>query len=180
MSEPLAPPLSDAEVRSEISSLTAGERTKLILIARHYAWKFRISFEDPDEFVHEAICRVLERKRVWRRGIEKLRFLAGVIKSIAADRMRALNRERAKLKEKEKIDGDKGVEEPDDEDEIDLERIMVLFDDDPIAQKILKGMAEGRRGEDLERASGLSPNEYESKRKKIRRRIQKFIEKLKT
>jgi hypothetical protein len=57
---------------------------------------------------------------------------------------------------------------------------MVLFDDDPIAQKILKGMADGARGKDLQQASGLSPTEYESKRKKIRRRIQKFIEKLKT
>jgi hypothetical protein len=36
------------------------------------------------------------------------------------------------------------------------------------------GMADGTRGEDLERASGLSPTEYESKRKKIRRRIEKL------
>ena len=133
---------------------------------------------NPDEFVHEAICRVLERKRVWPRGVEKLRFLAGVIKSIAADRMRALNRERAALKEKEKIDGDKGAEEWDDE--IDLERIMVLFDDDPIAQKILKGMADGARGKALQQLSGLSLTEYESKRRRIRRRIERFIEKLKT
>jgi DNA-directed RNA polymerase specialized sigma24 family protein len=180
-------PLSDAEVRSEISSLTAGERTKLILIARHYAWRFRISFEDPDEFVHEAICRVLERKRVWPRGVEKLRFLAGVIKSIAGDRKRALNRESAALDElkkeemeKEKVVGDKGAEEPVAADKIDLERIMVLFDDDPIAQKILKGMEDGARGKDLQQASGLRPTEYESKRKKIRRRIEKLIEKLKT
>jgi hypothetical protein len=173
-SPPAPPPLSEAEVRSEINSLTAGERTKLILIARHYAWKFRISFEDPDEFVHEAICRVLERKRVWPRSVEKLRFLAGVIKSIAGDRMRALNRESAVLDEL-KVVGDNGVEECPD-----LERIMVLFDDDPIAQKILKGMADGARGKDLQQASGLSSTEYESKRKKIRRRIENFIEKLKT
>jgi hypothetical protein len=168
--------LSEAEVRSEINSLTAGERTKLILIARHYAWRFGISFEDPDEFVHEAICRVLERKRVWPRGVEKLGFLAGVIKSIAGDRKRALNRERAALGELEKMEKDKGAEDP----VIDLERIMVLFDDDPIAQKILKGMEDGARGKDLQQASGLSPTEYESKRKKIRKRIEKFIEKLKT
>jgi hypothetical protein len=184
---PPPPPLSDAEIRKEIASLTAGERTKLIKIGRHYAWKFGISFEDPDEFANEAICRVLERKRVWPRGVEKLRFLAGVIKSIAGDRMRALIRESAALKElnreereKERVRvvGDKGAEERDADDEIDLERIMVLFDDDPNAQKILKGMADGARGKDLQ--DGLSPTEYESKRKKIRRRIEKFIEKLKT
>jgi hypothetical protein len=52
--ETTPPPLSEAEVRKEISSLTAGERTKLIKIASHYVWKGRISFEEPDEFVQEA------------------------------------------------------------------------------------------------------------------------------
>jgi hypothetical protein len=86
MSE-LSPPLSETEVRNEISSLTAGERTKLIKIARSYG---RISLEEPDELVHEAICRILDGTRKWPRDLEKLRFLAGVIKSIAGDRKRAL------------------------------------------------------------------------------------------
>ena len=83
------PPLSEAEVRSEINALTAGERTKLIKIASYYAWKGRISFEEPDELVQEAIYRVLAGMRKWPRDLEKLRFLAGVIKSIAGDRKRA-------------------------------------------------------------------------------------------
>src|SRR6266478_4725173 len=86
MSE-LSPPLSETEVRNEISSLTASERTKLIKIARSYG---RISLEEPDELVHEAICRILDGTRKWPRDLEKLRFLAGVIKSIAGDRKRAL------------------------------------------------------------------------------------------
>jgi DNA-directed RNA polymerase specialized sigma24 family protein len=170
-------PLSEAEVRSEINSLTAGEQTKLIKIAGYHAWKGSISSEEPDQpddLVQEAICRVLERKRVWPRGLEKLTFLAGVIKSIAGDRKRALNRERAALKEMEKVIGDKGAEKPVAADEIDLERIMVLFNDDPIAQKILKGMVDGARAKDLQQASGLGPTEYQSKWKKIRRRIEKL------
>jgi DNA-directed RNA polymerase specialized sigma24 family protein len=176
-------PLSEAEVRSEINSLTAGEQTKLIKIAGYYA-----RIEGPDDLVQEAICRVLERKRVWPRGLEKLGFLAGVIKSIAGDRKRALDRKSAALVELnreemeriKKVVGDKEAEERVAADEMDLERVMVLFDDDPIAQKILKGMADGARGKDLQQASGLSRMEYESKRTKIRRRIDKFIEKLKT
>src|SRR5262249_6584087 len=85
-------PLSEKEVRSEISLLTAGERTKLIKIASYYAWKGRISFEEPDELVQEAIYRVLAGIREWPRGLEKIRFLAGVIKSIAGDRKRVLSR----------------------------------------------------------------------------------------
>jgi hypothetical protein len=58
---------------------------------------------------------------------------------------------------------------------IDLHRIVTsYFDDDPIAQKVLLGMADRARGEDLQEAGGLSPTEYEAKRKKIRRRIEKL------
>ena len=57
---------------------------------------------------------------------------------------------------------------------IDALKIVMLFDDDPVAQKIVVGMMEGARGEELEQASGLDKTEYESKRKKIRRRIEKL------
>jgi DNA-directed RNA polymerase specialized sigma24 family protein len=177
-------PLSEAEIRKEIASLTVGERTKLIKHAGYYSWS-----EQPDELVQEVIYRVLAGKRKWPRGLEKVTFLTGVIKSIAGDRTRALNRESAALKklkkeemekEKQRIAGDKGAAERDAADEIDLERIMALFDDDLAAQQILRGMADGARGKDLQQASGLSPTEYESKRTKIRRRIEKFVEKSKT
>jgi hypothetical protein len=171
--ETTLPPLSEPEVRNEINLLTAGERTRLIRIASYYG---RISFEEPDELVHEAICRVLEGKREWPRHLEKLGFLAGVIKSIAWDRKRALIPNVSIDDVKEREVGDKGADERGIIAKIDLRRIMTLFDDDPIAQKMLVGMANGTRGEDLERESGLSPTEYESKRKKIRRRIEKFRE----
>jgi hypothetical protein len=184
--EATPPPLSEAEVRKEINSLTAGERTKLIKIARHYG-KGRISFEEPDDLVQEAICRVLAGKREWPRDLEKLRFLAGVIKSIAGDRKRAQALEQTVPLDEERQVGEarrglmdyEGTEARRIRAKLDVKRIMSLFDDDPIAQKIVMGMVDGARGEELEQASGLSPTEYESKRKKIRRRIEKF-EKLKT
>jgi hypothetical protein len=180
--EAIPPPLSEAEIRNEISSLTAGERTKLIKIARSYG---RISFEEPDELVHEAICRILDGTRKWPRDLEKLRFLAGVIKSIAGDRKRALrqalgrtvplNEEREVGEARRGLMDYEGTEARGIWAKLDVKRIMTLFDDDPIAQKILVGMADGTRGEDLEQASGLSPTEYESKRKKIRRRIERLL-----
>jgi hypothetical protein len=179
--ETTLPPLSEAEIYSEISSLTAGERTRLIRIASYYG---RISFEEPDELVHEAICRVLDGKREWPRGLERLGFLAGVIKSIAGDLKRA---QRQALKRIVPLDEGRevgearrglmdyeGTEARGIRAKLDVKRIMTYFEDDPIAQKILMGMAGGTRGEDLEQASGLSPTEYESKRKKIRRRIEKL------
>jgi len=184
MSELIPPPLSEAEVRSEISSLTAGERTKLIKIASSYAWKGSISFEEPDDLVQEAICRIIDGTRKWPRDLEKLRFLAGVIKSIAGDRKRTLrqalertvplNEEREVGEARRGLMDYEGTEARAIQAKLDVKRIMTHFDDDPIAQKMLMGMADGARGEDLQQASGLSPTEYESKRKKIRRRIEKL------
>jgi DNA-directed RNA polymerase specialized sigma24 family protein len=179
--EATPPPLSEAEVRSEISSLTAGERTKLIKTASYYG-KGRISFEEPDDLVHEAICRVLAGERKWPRDLEKLRFLAGVIKSIAGDRKREQALKRTVLLNEEREVGEarrglmdyEGTEARGIRAKLDVKRIMTHFDDDPTAQKMLMDMADGTRGEDLEQASGLSPTEYESKRKKIRRRIEKL------
>ena len=70
--------------------------------------------------------------------------------------------------------GDEGAVERGTLAKIDVTKIIALFDDDPIAQGIVIGMMDGARGEELEQASGLSPTEYESKRKKIRRRIEKL------
>ena len=178
--ETTPPPLSEAEVRKEINSLTAGEQTKLLKIASYYAWKGRISFEEPDELVQEAIYRVLAGMREWPRDLEKLRFLAGVIKSIAGDRKRAMRQALEWTEEREVGEARRGLMDYEGKEargiraEIDVKLIMRHFDDDPIAKKILMGMAEGKRGEELEQASGLSPTEYQSKLKKIRRRIEKL------
>src|SRR5262249_10687380 len=128
--EATLPPLSEAEIRSEISLLTADERTRLIRIASYYG---RISFEEPDELVHEAICRVLEGKREWPRDLEKLGFLAGVIKSIAGDRRREVLRQTEQLKKEKEIRKARRDYEGKDARGIwaglDVERILTLFDD---------------------------------------------------
>jgi hypothetical protein len=58
---------------------------------------------------------------------------------------------------------------------IDAMRIIALFDDDTIAMKMVIAMMDGARGEELLSISGLGKTEYESKRTKIRRRIEKFF-----
>ena len=170
MSE-LSAPLSRAEIESALRGLTAGDQTALMKAAQHWAKLRRIPF-DPDDLIQETICRALDGRRPWPRDRRAIEFLTGVIKSIAWE-WKGLHDEEIEL-------GDEGAGERGVLAKIDLERIIALFDDDPIAQKMLVGMADGTRGEDIARAVGLSPTEYESKRKKIRRRIEKFIEKLKT
>ena len=73
--------------------------------------------------------------------------------------------------------GDKGAGERTLLDRNHVMEIIKALDDDTIAQKILVAIMEGARGEELLKLSRLSPTHYESKRRKIRRRMEKLEEK---
>ena len=51
--------------------------------------------------------------------------------------------------------------------------MLALFEDDPTAQVILEGMMEGMEGEELRELTELNATAYQSKRRLIRRRIEK-------
>jgi hypothetical protein len=159
------PVLSPDEIIKAIKGLTDGEKTALVRIARFYARKTPYDYED---LINEAYCRVLDpERRTWRRDVPVLIFLSGVVRSIAWEwRSHSLN---------ELIEvGDQGAGALGAIAKMDAMKVLSLFNDDQVAQKIVLGMMEGARGEELEQASGLSKTEYESKRKKIRRRIEKL------
>ena len=160
-------PLSRAEIENAIKRLTDGDKTALVLIAKHHARNNRTRYEHQD-LISEAYCRVLEGRRAWPRDVPTKIFFSGVIRSIAWEWKRDLLSEEIEV-------GDEGAEERGTLAKIDAMKIVALFEDDPIAQNIVIGMMDGARGEELEEASGLSQTEYESKRKKIRRRIEKLM-----
>ena len=154
--------LSQAELIAIIQALGVADRTVLMKIARLYA---RRTPFDHDDLLQEAICRVLSGQRVYARGTPVRSFLVGVMRSIAWE---------WKSEPHEAV-----VDAPDPRcgvspmmASIDSGKIVEMFADDPVAQKIVLGMMEGVRGEELQRFSGLGKVEYESKRKKIRRRIE--------
>jgi len=59
---------------------------------------------------------------------------------------------------------------------IDAGKVVALFDDDPVARNMVAAMMDGARGEELQAISRLGKVAYESKRTKIRRRIEKFFD----
>ena len=59
---------------------------------------------------------------------------------------------------------------------IDAAKIVALFDDDPVARNMVAAMMDGARGEELQAISRLGKVAYESKRTKIRRRVEKFYD----
>ena len=158
--------LSRAEIGNAINSLTAAEQTALMKIARHYA---KVRHFDPENLVHDAICRVLDGKMAWPKDVPATVFLGGVIRSIAWKW-----KSKSDLPSEEIDTGDEGAGERGTLAKIDVMKIIALFEDDPVTQKIVMAMMDGARGEELEQLSGLNSTEYESKRKKIRRRIEKL------
>lgn len=156
--------LSPAEAAAAIRSLTAADKIALLKIARLYAGKTPYDHED---LLQEAMCRVLSGARAWPRDLAALLFVSGVMRSIAWEWR------------KETLDTLPDGGDPDGEERraiaaLDVAKVVGLFDDDPAAQAIVRGMMEGARGQELQSLSGLDKTDYESKRTKIRRRIEKL------
>jgi hypothetical protein len=162
---PVDAALSQLEVEVAIRSLTDGEKTALMKIAMLYARK--TPYDYPD-LVQEAFARILSGRRVWSRDANKLLFLGGVIRSIAWEWKRERPLEATGTT-------DVTVQERNANAAIDAVKIISLFDDDAVAKKMVIAMMDGARGEELQSISGLGKTEYESKRTKIRRRIEKFF-----
>jgi len=162
--EPAAAILSPAEAGAAIRSLADADKIALLKVARLYAKKTPYDHED---LLQEAICRVLSCKRAWPRDLAPLPFLWGVVRSIAWEWR------------KETPDAPPDLGDPEGEERraiasLDVAKIIALFDDDPAAQIIVRGMMEGARGQELQDLSGLDKTDYESKRTKIRRRVEKL------
>jgi DNA-directed RNA polymerase specialized sigma24 family protein len=156
--------LSVAEANKAIHALTDGDKTALMKIARVYAVRTSYSHED---LVQEALCRVLSGARAWPRNLPAVSFLAGVVRSIAWEWKSDPVDEVCDAVDPRSGEG-RAIAS------IDIAKVVALFSDDPIAQKIVIAMMEGARGQELQDLSGLSKTEYESKRTKIRRRIEKL------
>jgi DNA-directed RNA polymerase specialized sigma24 family protein len=158
--------LSLAEAEAAIRALTDDDKASLMTIAMMYARKTPYDHED---LVQEAMYRVLDGKRAWPRDLAPVRFLWGVVRSIAS--------EWQKKRKPPKVPAQ--CADPEGEERraiagLDVVRILALFDDDPIAQILVRGMMEGARGQELQELSGLAKTDYESKRRKIQRRLEKF------
>ncbi|HXW28974.1 MAG TPA: hypothetical protein VEK55_06380 [Xanthobacteraceae bacterium] len=137
----------------------------LIKVARAYARTRKTRYDHQDLF-HEAIARILEGKRGWPQGVGILPFLCGVMRGIAWDWRTQIYDEAPEAAS--------ASEEGNAIARLDAQKFVALFADDVIAQQIVVGIMEGARGEELWEQAGLSKTEYESKRRKIRRRIEKL------
>ena len=179
--------------REPDASLTLAETTRLIGALPEAGWLrlHRVAHAlcrhtgfDPEDLLHEAFQRALDGSRRCPRHVAITRFLAGAMRSIASDWSKA-RRRRPEVGIRVGIvleavarTADPG-ETPDEllanaQDGARMRRaILALFADDLIAQRLVEGIMDGLRGEELRFLAGLGESAFASKRRLIRRRIDK-------
>lgn len=173
------------EIAAAIRSITAADLARLKMVARKYAFGRPI---EPDDLLQEAYVRALD-SRACPSHVDVVKFLAEAMRSIA-------HGEAEKVAHKVTLvaianaggSDDEACAVPDDAGDAEARMIaaeqaerciavhaaiVALFDDDLIAQLVLEGMMEEMTAEEIRELTGLDKTGYDSKRKLIRRRIDK-------
>lgn len=146
-----------------------------------------------DDLIQESHCRVLGGSRPWPSDVRLLPFLVNVMKSVVSNERRKRRRSeedgsavRAPLSLHDAA-GRLVVDAEDPEPNVEevllanaraaefKREILDLFDDDPEAQILVEGIAEGMQGEELRQLTDLDQTSFNSKRRLIRRRIEKHL-----
>lgn len=139
---------------------------------------------DADDLLQEAFLRAMDDRRHCPRVVDIVRFLAGVMQSIASDRMKQVGRH-PELRAMSLFgkDGQQVIDLVDDgltpeaqaADAQECARITVairgLFSDDPVYEVIVDGIMEGLEGQELLALTDLDATGFNSARRLIRRRI---------
>ena len=180
--EPAAAYLSTADIEAALLVLPEVGWIRLRKIAGALARTYPVEAED---LLHEACCRALDGRRHCPSNVDFFRFLSEAMKSIASDTLKAMKRH-PELHLVSGADGEENTYDPPDEQpnaEETLVRaqeasrikqaILNLFEDDPVAQIMVEGIMEDMDGEELRALTELDKTAFASKRRLIKRRIEK-------
>lgn len=172
------------EIADAIKDLSDADWVRLRKVSVIYA---RHRLIEPDDLLQEAFRRALDGSRNCPIHVDPVKFLAEAMRSIAdAESQKA--QARPQLVPIANHGGEEAVFNPPDpapspeksaesaqEAAALQERLLSLFEDDEIAQVIVEGIMEGMTGEELRELTDLDSTAYQSKRKLIRRRIDKRL-----
>lgn len=144
---------------------------------------------DARDLLQEAFARALGGSRKCPAGVDVVRFLAEVMHSIASDeakkRLRRGELQTMPLFAEEGLAHDPPGACTNAEEALAGEQearrikqaILALFAGDPVAEVMVEGMMEGMEGEELREVTSLTKIAFASKRRLIRRRIEKAFPK---
>jgi len=173
--------LTELEVKRAISALAPADWLRLHKVARALC---RNANFDAEDLLQEAFQRVLEESRQCSRTVDIVHFLVGVMRSIASDWRKARKRRpemslvthTGTLQEvvvqvrDQRPTADEWLASVQEATCL-KKAILDLFADDGVAQRMLEGIMDGIAGEELRSLTKLSQTQFASKRRLIRRRI---------
>jgi RNA polymerase sigma factor (sigma-70 family) len=159
-----------------ISKLGKADFIKLQRIAKYCARNCPL---DADDLLQEAFKRSFEGKRQWPKQVELIPFLLEVMRSIASTASKANQRNPEQqcfdietIAERDHSDIGEEIERKQ-EYEKQIERLMKIFADDEDAQIIIQYLMDGTPRKEICKKLGITEATYASKRRLIRRRVDK-------
>jgi hypothetical protein len=176
------------EIVEAIRAFSQADWARLNLVAKKYAYCHTLSDQD---LLCEALDRALKEEggRKCPTSVDVVKFLAEAMRSIASgesekiDKFRFVavaNHGNQIVEQVELRDCSPNPEEvliaKQDEADI-LKAALAPFDDDQAARDIVEGTLAGLNGQELRELIGLDQTAYDSKRKLVRRRIDKTYKK---
>lgn len=183
LNEPTPAHLSVAEVDNALQKLSDAGWLRLRKIARTLANIYPI---EADDLLQEACCLALEDRRHCPRHVDIFKFLGEAMQSIASDTLKSRTRHpELRLVSNSDDEDDETIDPPDDRPDVEevlaqeheakliKQRILDLFLDDPNAQIMVEGIMEGMEGDELQDLTSLDKTAFASKRRLIKRRIEK-------
>lgn len=165
------------EVREQLSNLTDAELTKLQKIAQSYIFDYNLNTEDLLFITFE---KVYDGSRNWPKNLKVLKFFQNTMQSVLDNELKKVKEEL--LLNSPNEDGEEPINSIPDNSagienkiitEQEIDNIFSLFNDDKIAKELIEGRMENLNKKELLELLNLTDVEYESKLKKIRRRISK-------
>jgi len=170
--------LSPEEFDEQLRGLSAAACHRLDKIARVYAARCGLG---ADDLLQEAVTRVFEGSRHCPRQVAVVPFLAQVMRSLCSDENKAQDRKPEHLH----LSGleESGFELPDTSKSPEklwqsrqrVAELFALFQDDELAVDIIEYIAAGYTAEEIRKDLGLDQTTYDSKRRFIRRRIDRHL-----
>jgi hypothetical protein len=177
--------LSAAEVVDRIRSMSDADKLRFKKASQYFSYG---GARPPGDLRNEAIRRAADGTRKCRSNLSIIQFLLGVLRSIASSDRKAFSR--SPLLKVVPRDGPAAGSladfadprlSPEDqmiraEEFSELKRkFLNLFEDDAVAQTIAEGMIDEMEGAELRELVGLSDKDFATKRRLVRRRIDKAI-----
>jgi DNA-directed RNA polymerase specialized sigma24 family protein len=182
MGEPVCSVLSQDEVVEAIRALSTANWNRVRRAAIVFCRGRSI---EADDLVQETFARAIDGSRNCPRNVDIVRFLTQAMRSIASSTTKVLARQPEFRAARLFGDDELAFDPPDgrptaeqqaisEEEVAEIRRATLdLFQDDLTAQVLVEGMMEGMDGEDLRATTGLSKVGFASKRRFVRRRLDK-------